>query len=232
VPGLSETLRLIISGDSSGAQRALKELEGTTGTTGTGMSRTMSGLNKAANVAAVGFLAVGAIIGKSVKDYADFAITVGKVSAQTGMGAEATSRFVGQLQFFHADASKAGMAVKTLEKQIYGLETGTKASVDAFKILGLTWDDLKGLKPEDQIALIRDRLSEVKDPAARSAAAGALLGRGAKDMALWYTASGKAIGEVNKQLDANGQIMSQAEHRRREEGRRGVEDLYRGHEGL
>lgn len=205
---MTEAIRLVISGDSKGAVKALGDVSGEAQKAQGTFGKYGEGLNKAANWAAAGVVALSAVIIKSVKDYADFAITVGKVSAQTGMGAEATSRFVGQLQFFHADASKAGMAVKTLEKGIYGLETGSQASVDAFKILGLTWEDLKNLKPEDQLALIRDRLSQVTDSAARSAAAGTLLGRGAKDMALWYTASAAAIDEVNKNLKANGQIMT------------------------
>jgi hypothetical protein len=201
---MTESLRLIVTGDSKGAQRALDEIAGKA-------TSTQSKMNHAANVAAVGFVALGAVIGKSVKDYGDFAIQVAKVSAQTDMSTEATSRFLGQMQMLHVDTSKAGMVMKTMETAIYGLETGTKKSVDTFKILGLTWADLKGLKPEDQIGLIRDRLSEVRDPAARAAAAQALLGRGAKDMSLWYTASSDSIAAINKNLQANGRIMNSAD---------------------
>jgi len=208
---MTEAIRLVISGDSKGAVKALGDVSGEAQKAQGTFGKYGEGLNKAANWAAAAVVALSAVIGKSVKDYAELAITVGKVSAQTGMGAEETSRFVGQLQFFHADASKAGMAVKTLEKGIYGLETGSKASVDAFKILGLTWEDLKNLKPEDQMALIRDRLSQVTDSAARSTAAGTLLGRGAKDMALWFTASSDAMGKVNDQLEKNGQIMTEGQ---------------------
>lgn len=162
-------------------------------------------------MAAVATAGIGAAIALSVKGYAEFAIQVAKLNAQTDMGAEATSRFVGELQMLHVNTSSAGMAIKTMEKAIYGLQTGAGTAVAAFQILGLTWADLAGLKPEDQIALIRDRLSEVADPGARAAAATVLLGRGAKDMTLWYTASAKQMDAVNASLQRNHQILSESQ---------------------
>ncbi len=207
-----ETLRLVISGDSAGAQRALSQLEGkATGTTGK-LGSTMSGLNKAANIAALGFVGLGAAVGMSVKSYADLAISTGKLSVQTGMSAEGASQLIGQFQMLHVNSSSVGMAIKTLEKNIYGLQTGSSASVAAFKILGLSWDDLKGKSPADQLSLIRDRLSEVQDPAARTAAATTLLGRGASSMAFWYGASAAQIKQVNAALKANGQILSETDY--------------------
>jgi hypothetical protein len=211
MPTLVETLRMVINGDSKSAVKAVDDLEKKVESSGTAFGKWGAGLNKAANVAAVGVVGLGALIGKSVSDYAAFAIQVAKTNAQTNMGAEATSQFIGELQMLHVNTSSAGMALKTMEKGIYGLETGSKASVAAFKILGLTWQDLKNLKPEDQIQLIRQRLSEVQDPAARAAAATTLLGRGAKDMTLWYTASSSAIAKVNSTLKANGQIMNEGQ---------------------
>lgn len=211
MPTLVETLRMVINGDSKSAVKAVNDLEKKVESSGTAFGKWGAGLNKAANVAAVGVVGLGALIGKSVSDYAAFAIQVAKTSAQTNMGAVATSTFIGELQMLHVNTSSAGMALKTMEKGIYGLETGSKASVAAFKILGLTWEDLKNLKPEDQIQLIRQRLSEVQDPAARAAAATTLLGRGAKDMTLWYTASSGAIAKVNATLKANGQIMNEGQ---------------------
>ena len=214
---LSETLRLIIDGNSSGAVKALDEVSGKAAATSAATSSSMAGLNKAANVAAVGFVALGAVIGKSVADYAEFAVTVAKVSAQTDMGAAATSQFLGQLDMLHVNTASAGMVMKTMEKAIYGLETGTKSATTAFKIIQLTWGDIKDLKPEDQIALIRERLSQVVDPAARAAAAQTLLGKGAKEMALWYTASEDSMGKINQTLKANGQILTESQIKQAEQ---------------
>ena len=170
--------------------------------------RQAAAFGKLVNAAKWGAVAGAAAIGLSLHTYEDFVIQVEKLSKQTGMSAEGTSKFVGQLQMLHVNSATAGMAIKTMEKAMYGLQTGDAAATAAFKILGLSWSDLANLKPEDQIALIRDRLSEVKDPAARAAAAQTLLGRGAKDMVLWYTASDSAIGKVNKTLKDNGQILN------------------------
>ena len=171
--------------------------------------RQAAAFNSLVKGATVGAVAGAAAIGLSLHTYEDFVIQVEKIGKQTNMGAEGTSRFLGQLQMLHVNTATAGMAIKTLEKGMYGLQTGDAKATEAFKILGLTWKDLQNLKPEDQIALIRDRLSEVKDPAARAAAAQTLLGRGAKDMVLWYTAADGTIQKVNETLKANGQILSE-----------------------
>ena len=208
-------IRLIVSGDSQGAVAALEEVQAATGATAAkseaanaAVATQTASMGKMAAAAGVGFLGLGAMIALSLKSYESFALTVAKVKSQTDMSAEGTSRFVGQLQFFHASTDKAGMAVKTLENEVYKLQTGVPAAVAVFKTLGLTWDDLKNLSPDQKLALIRDRLSQIPDPAARSAAATALLGRGAKDMTLWYTASSGAIDKVNGVLEKNHQILS------------------------
>ena len=159
--------------------------------------------------ATVGAVAGAAAIGLSLHSYEDFVIQVEKLSKQTNMSTEGTSQFLGQLQLLHVNSSTAGIAIKTMEKAMYGLETGAKAPTAAFKILGLTWNDLKDLSPEDQIARIRDMLSRVVDPAARAAAAQTLLGRGAKDMVLWYTAADGTMQKVNQTLKENGQIIGE-----------------------
>ena len=163
---------------------------------------------KAAKVSAIagGVLAAG--IGVSVKGYADFAINVAKVNAQTNLGVKATSQLVGQMNFLHANTSTLGVAAKTLEKSLGGLEVGTKADVTAFGYLGLSWSQLKNLSPADQLALVRDRISQMHDVGERAIVTQTLLGRGAKDMSLWYTASGTEIDKINKELAANGQILT------------------------
>jgi hypothetical protein len=211
MPSLVETLRMVIEGDSKGAVKAVDDLEKKMGTSNTTASKWGAGLNKAANVAAVGVVALGALIGKSVSSYATFAIQVAKVNAQTGMGAEATSRFVGQLQFLHANTASAGMAMKTLEVQIAGAKDGTKASVDIFNKLGISQQQLKATSPADTIALVRDRLSQMTDKSEQQLVASKLLGRGAKDEVLWYTASADTIGKVNTQLEKNHQILSESQ---------------------
>ena len=208
-------IRLIVSGDSQGAVAALEEVQAATGATAAkseaanaAVATQTASMGKMAAAAGVGFLGLGAMIALSLKSYESFALTVAKVKSQTDMSAEGTSRFVGQLQFFHASTDKAGMAVKTLENEVYKLQTGVPAAVAVFKTLGLTWDDLKNLSPDQKLALIRDRISQIPEPAARSASATALMGRGAKDMTLWYTASSGAIDKVNGVLEKNHQILS------------------------
>jgi hypothetical protein len=206
-----ETLRMVIEGSSKGAQQALDELNKKAGTSNTAFGKWGAGVNKAGTLAMMGFVGLGALIGKSVSDYASFALQVAKVNAQSGMGAKATSLFVGQLQLLHANTSSAGMAMKTLEVQIAGAKDGTAASIDLFNKLGISQQQLKDTSPADMIGLVRDRLSEMTDKSEQQLVASKLLGRAAKDDVLWYTASADSMNKVNTALKANGQILSEGQ---------------------
>jgi len=176
----------------------------------TGMAaETQMTWSKAATAAGITGGVIAAAIGLSAKSYGNFALQSAKFQAQTSMTAEGASRLVGQFQMMFVKGNVTSMAMKTLEKSLYGLQYGEKVAADAYEHLGLTWQDLKDLKPEEQIALIRDRLSETVDPATRSGAATLILGRGAASMALWYSASATQIDKVNAALERNGQILNQ-----------------------
>jgi hypothetical protein len=54
---------------------------------------------------------------------------------------------------------------------------GTKTAVDALSQVGLSFDQLKGMKPEDQFQAIADGLNNISDPTMRAATAMDIFGR-------------------------------------------------------
>ena len=85
---------------------------------------------------------------------------------------------------------------------------GTGPAVDALDLLGVSIRDLQQLRPEEQFAVLRDRLSEIEDPARRAFLAEELLGgaseRLAETIALTST-------EFDRQVDAakaSGRVLS------------------------
>jgi hypothetical protein len=99
------------------------------------------------------------------------------MAKRTGFSVEALST----LQFA---ATRSGTSLEDLEKGIRRMqgtlldaERGLAASKRALAELGLEWEDLKGLKPEEQFERIASGLAGVQDASRRAALAQDLFGR-------------------------------------------------------
>lgn len=102
---------------------------------------------------------------------------INDAAGRTGLGVVALQELK-----FAADLAGTSMedvetATKKMQKAIVEAADGSKQAQDAFAAIGVTVDDLKDLAPEDQFALIADRINAIKDPAQRTAAAMDIFGK-------------------------------------------------------
>ena len=164
-----ETLRLVIAGDSKGAQRALGELDKRASAAFKKMDADAkkssgafgswsSGLNKAANGAAVGFGVGLGIITKSVYDYQQAASQIRTTMRATGMDAAGASLLTGQWKRYGVEAGAAGFATKTLAKAIDEARSGNEKNAGVFERLGISVEELQKMSDTDAIFATRDAL--------------------------------------------------------------------------
>lgn len=99
------------------------------------------------------------------------------MSLRTGFGTDA-------LQELAFGAEQTGSSIEELENGLKSMQrflvTTAKGSREARKslsLLGLAIEDLSTLRPEDQLALIADRLAQVQDPAVRAGLAMEIFGK-------------------------------------------------------
>ncbi len=135
------------------------------------------GLKVFAAGAAIG----GALVGAALS-FAKTGDALAKMSKRTGASVEALS----ELEFA---AGRSGASAETLEKGLRGMartlydaERGLSTAVDVLTDMGLTVEDLKGKKPEDQFAIMAEALSKIKDPTLRSALALKAFGRSGAEL--------------------------------------------------
>lgn len=76
-----------------------------------------------------------------------------------------------------SSAEAVGPAVNKLQKFMIDAANGSDKNVEALKNLGLTFDDLKGKAPVEQLKMISERLKDVDDPAQRAALAMGIFGK-------------------------------------------------------
>jgi hypothetical protein len=156
-------------------------------------------------------LAGGAIVagfGAAALHVADVGGAINDMSARTGIGAEA-------LQELGHAAALSGSSVGTLEKGVLTLAKnvtaaagGSEGAQAKLAALGLTFEDLKSLSPEDQFALVADRVASIEDPTARAAAATAVLGKSGAQLLPLMMGGAQGIAAARSEAQALGIVMS------------------------
>ena len=166
-----------------------------------GVANAQSRLRAFQSVALRIFAAVGAATGmlRMFTRVADQIDRVGKLAAQTGLGART-------LQQLSRLAEKAGLNVDVLARS-YGrfnreLQLGaTTLTKDALNSVGLQMEDLQGKTPEETLQRLARAFNDIDDPARKSAVAMQIFGRQGGDMISLFEAMAERAGEVSTLSD-------------------------------
>jgi hypothetical protein len=151
----------------------------------------IAGVGKAALGAAGGLLAL-------VERSAASAANIDDMSRRLGIGTTELQRLSFAATQAGSGPEALGTAIKVLNKQIDDARKGTGPAAEAFAKLGISIESLNGKSAEQQLGILADGISQVDDPATRTALALDLLGRGGLELlpALADGAAGlKAMGD-------------------------------------
>jgi len=118
------------------------------------------------------------------KEAFNSAVNIGKMADKTGLSTQT-------LSVFHKVADDMSVSVETVDKglqkaasTITQFEQGVGKSAKGFQILNLTQKDFAGLKPDEKIALVTDRLGKMEKGFAKAEAQRQIFGKGAGDLTL------------------------------------------------
>lgn len=111
-----------------------------------------------------------------VKAGLDSADELQKLSARTGVSVEALSALRHAANLSDVSVQQLERGFGQLNKSIGEAEQGTAAQAEAFEALNIDLSTLKKLKPEQQFALIADRLNGLKDEAKAAAVGNDIFG--------------------------------------------------------
>jgi hypothetical protein len=118
-------------------------------------------------------LSAGAAIGfvKSVFDAAD---QVGDLATKMGVSVEATQRFQYAARQSGSDIEDVSRAIVSMNDK---LASGEKSTVSALKAAGLSFHDVRMMKPEEAFRAIADAVGRIPDPMEQSRVAMELFGK-------------------------------------------------------
>jgi hypothetical protein len=164
---------------------------------------------------AVGMAAVKgafALVQKTVNDFGNALEMGGRLSdlsAQTGEAAGNLLLLERAFDNSGAGADRVGSTINKLQSFLVDAEAGTKKNVDIMNLLGLSYSNIIKMSPSDQFGLISEKISEIENPALRSAIAVDMFGKsGGELLPLMKNFSGE-IANARSELGSMVDIMNQ-----------------------
>lgn len=167
-----------------------------------------------ASVAIIGakIAAVGGIVTGLFRTASSSAATMGTelitMSERTGLSVEALS----ELKYATSEAGTSMSALETslgrLGKTMLGAIQGNRDARQAFANIGLSVEELQGMRPEQQFETIANRLSMINDPALRAAAAIEIFGSSGADLLPLLNKGSAGIDALRKKARDLGLTMS------------------------
>ncbi|RIK72134.1 MAG: hypothetical protein DCC68_26735 [Planctomycetota bacterium] len=152
--------------------------------------------------------AITAPLALAAKTFSNVGDVFDKMSQRTGLAVESLS----QLAFVF---SQSGSSLEDFEKGFRKLQqnmgeaaSGSKTAQDAFAAIGVDFQKLLALSPEEQFFAVAEAISRIEDPALQTSAAMDLLGRGGAALLPTMQMGASGIREMMQQADQLGRTMS------------------------
>lgn len=131
----------------------------------------------AVGVAAFAASVAGAIVGiQTFRTALDFIEKLENLKAQTGASAAALIQLQRAFELTGSSADKVGPAINKVQEIIAKAGEGSPKAIEQLSKLGLTFDQLKNLSPEQQLEAMMKAIAGIPDPATRAEAAMAIFG--------------------------------------------------------
>lgn len=158
-------------------------------------------------VAAVGAGIITPLLA-ATKVFMDMGSEMDDMSQRTGIGVEALSELAYAAQMSGADMGTFENGIRGMQKSIGDAGRGLSKPIAALQRLGLSYEQVKDLSPEDQFSLIADRLSGMADPTLKAATAMDLFGTAGQQLIPMMADGAEGIEAMRKNARDLGLSMS------------------------
>jgi hypothetical protein len=148
------------------------------------MKARFAGIGKALAGFGVGFSVVSLVsgltqAGRAAIEYGD---EINKASIKSGIAVEEFSELAYAAKQSDIEMTSLSTALKKMQVTLSETASSGKGATEELTALGLTVEQLKNLKPDQQFELLADRIAGLVDPADRARVAVALFGKAGADL--------------------------------------------------
>jgi len=141
-------------------------------------------------------------------DAIEFGDNIEKAKAKTGLAAQDLSELAYVAKQSDVEFEALGTALKKMQVNLSEAASGAKAPNDALAALGLTIDDLKGKKADEQFEILADRIAALKDPSDRTRASVELFGKAGADLLPLFQDGAQGIRELRDEARRLGATLT------------------------
>jgi len=144
----------------------------------------------------------------AAKSFARMGDQVAKMAKRTGLSVETLSelRFVASQTGTEFESLE--MAFRKMQRSIYDAGRGLSTQTDALADLGLRFQDLDGLSPEQQFKLLAEAISRIEDPTRRAGIAMTFFGRTGTNLLPMFAHGAAGIEKLQAEARRLGLTMS------------------------
>ncbi|MEO0586372.1 MAG: hypothetical protein AAF078_01910 [Planctomycetota bacterium] len=182
-------------------QRGIRDAERTL----RGFSRNVTQIGAAITAAAA---VPAAALGQSLRTFNTIGDELDKAAQRTGVSVESLSEFGFAARQNDADLQQFVASVLGMQKVLRNAERGLSRAIDNLGALGIAYEDIKDLAPEDQFLLIFDRLAAIEDPTRRGALATQVLGGSAKALLPLLNQGSDGLARLRSEARQTGLVIS------------------------
>lgn len=133
---------------------------------------------------------------------------IDKMSQKLGLSRRAYQEWDYVLQISGADINSMSTGLKTLTNKFDDAKSGTESSIDTFKRLGLSMEDIQDLSREDLFKEVIFAFQNMDDSAERAALANDLFGRSGQELAPLFNTTAEETKKLINEVNDLGGIMS------------------------
>jgi hypothetical protein len=155
-----------------------------------------------------------------------------KASIKAGMSSETMSQLSYAAKIADVSLEALSTGLKKMQVAVSEAGAGTGKSAEAFDALGLTFQQLRKIAPDQQFEVIADRISKLKDPADRARAATDLFGRAGADLLPLFEKGAAGIRAAREEADRLGLSFSGETTKKLAEAEDSIKRLKASWEGL
>lgn len=168
--------------------------------------RASRAVNLVAGTFGVGFGAA-AFVG-IIRNAIEAGDAIGVFAEKTGLGARAASELAFAADKADVSAESLAIGIKGMQLALAGSGAESKKTTEALSTIGLTIDQLRGLRPEEQLERLADGIRRIEDPALRTRLAVDLFGKSGADLLPLLLRGSQGIRELRREAIALGKSLS------------------------
>lgn len=200
--------------EAGGASKETKDLGSSMDNTGDKAHKFKEALATIGKVAVAGIAtvatavtAVSTALAKGISQTAEYGDNVDKMSQKLGLSKQAYQEWDYVTQLAGANIDSLGVGFKTLTNKIADANNGSKSSVELFKKLGISTEELKNMNREDIFKLTISSLQKMGDTTERASLANKIFGRSGQELAPLLNMNADETSKLIQKFNDLGGVM-------------------------